>query len=109
MQQAYLIAEIGVNHNGDMDLARKLILAARDAGADAVKFQTFTAKTLVSQGTSKVRYQEETTSADETHYEIISKLELGRPEHIELFEFCSETGIDFLSTPYVTTHPLITK
>lgn len=96
----YLIAEIGVNHNGDMDLARKMVVAAKEAGADAVKFQTFTADTLVSRGTPKVRYQEQTTSKDETHFEMIRKLELKREHHRPLVEFCEATGVDFISTPY---------
>jgi N,N'-diacetyllegionaminate synthase len=96
----YLIAEIGVNHNGDMDLARKMVIAAKESGADAVKFQTFTADTLVSRGTPKVRYQEHTTSKDETHYAMISKLELKREHHAPLMQFCEKVGVDFISTPY---------
>jgi len=100
LPRVYLIAEIGVNHNGDLQLARDMIIAAKHSGADAVKFQTFTADTLVSPTTPKVRYQESTTSKDETHYEMIKKLELGRAEHYDLIKFCGENGIDFLSTPY---------
>jgi len=100
LTQAYLIAEIGVNHNGDVGLAREMVLAAKSAGADAVKFQTFTAAMLVTQGTPKVAYQEVTSSPEETHYEMIRKLELGKQEHLELAAFCAEVGIDFLSTPY---------
>jgi N,N'-diacetyllegionaminate synthase len=96
----FLIAEIGVNHNGDMQLAKKMIDAAKSSGADAVKFQTFTAKALVSQGTPKVRYQESTTSPEETHYEMIQKLELKRADHFFLKTYCEEVGIEFLSTPY---------
>ena len=96
----YLIAEIGVNHGGDMELANKMILAAKASGADAVKFQTFTAEALVSKGTPKVRYQESTTSKDETHYEMIRKLELKREHHKPLMEFCHKVGVDFISTPY---------
>lgn len=100
LTRAYLIAEIGVNHNGDMGMARRMVLAAKRAGADAVKFQTFTAATLVTRGTPKVSYQESASSRGETHYEMIRKLELGRPEHRELVAFCAAEGIDFLSTPY---------
>jgi sialic acid synthase SpsE len=96
----YLIAEIGVNHGGDIDLARKMVVAAKESGADAVKFQTFTAETLVSRGTPKVRYQEITTSKDETHYEMIRKLELKREHHKPLIQFCEQIGVDFISTPY---------
>jgi N,N'-diacetyllegionaminate synthase len=96
----YVIAEIGVNHNGDSGLAKQMILAAKDAGADAVKFQTFTADTLVARGTPKVGYQESTTSPEESHYEMIKRLELGRPQHIDLIDYCDSIGIDFISTPY---------
>jgi len=96
----FLIAEIGVNHNGDMHLAKRMIDAAKSSGADAVKFQTFTAEALVSQGTPKVRYQESTTSPEETHYEMIQKLELKRDDHFLLKTYCEEVGIEFLSTPY---------
>jgi N,N'-diacetyllegionaminate synthase len=98
--QAYLIAEIGVNHNGDVNLAREMIMAAKLAGADAVKFQTFTAETLASIDTPKVKYQEDTTSSDETHYEMLRKLELSKSTHRKLFDFCAKANIDFLSTPY---------
>lgn len=98
--KTFLIAEIGVNHNGEMKLAKKMIDAARSSGADAVKFQTFTAEALVSQGTPKVRYQETRTSPNESHYEMIRKLELKRKDHFLLKSFCEEVGIEFLSTPY---------
>jgi len=98
--QCYVIAEIGVNHNGDMQLARQMIDAAKASGADAVKFQTFTAETLVSQGTPKVHYQESTTAPDESHYEMIRKLELRREDHTALKAYCKQAGVTFLSTPY---------
>ena len=98
--QCYLIAEIGVNHNGDMGLAQEMIHAAKDAGADAVKFQTFSAEKLVSHGTPKVRYQESTTALEESHYEMIHKLELSKKNHFLLKEAAEELGITFLSTPY---------
>ena len=98
--RTYLVAEIGVNHNGDVGLARDLVHAAKEVGADAVKFQTFTASTLVGLGTPKVAYQENTTSPDESHYEMIERLELSRPAHHELFDLCVNLDIDFISTPY---------
>jgi N-acetylneuraminate synthase/N,N'-diacetyllegionaminate synthase len=96
----YIIAEIGVNHNGNMKQARKMIAAAKDAGADAVKFQTFTAKALVTKGTPKARYQETTTDAGETHFDMIERLELKRDQHLPLMKHCDAIGIDFISTPY---------
>ena len=100
LPRAYLIAEIGVNHNGDTDLARKLVVAAKRAGADAVKFQTFTAASLVTPGTPKVRYQNDSTAPDESHFDMLRKLELGEAEHREMVSWCAEVGIAFLSTPY---------
>jgi len=100
INKSLLIAEIGVNHNGDMQLAKKMINAAKSSGADAVKFQTFTANDLVSRGTPKVHYQKSTTSPDESHYEMIKKLELKREDHFLLKEYCEKVGIEFLSTPY---------
>ncbi len=100
LKKCYLIAEIGVNHNGDMDLARKMIDAAIASGADAVKFQTFKAGTLVTKGTPKVRYQEATTTPGETHYQMIEKLELKEDQHVLLKDYCDVNGVDFISTPY---------
>ncbi len=96
----YIIAEIGVNHNGDIDLAKRMILSAKENGANAVKFQTFTANALVTRETKKVRYQEETTSPSESHYEMIRKLEFSRENHQIAFEYCNSLNIDFISTPY---------
>ena len=100
LKQCYLIAEIGVNHNGDMTLARKMIDAAKSSGANAVKFQTFTADALVSKGTPKVKYQEATTSPKESHYEMIKKLELRKKDHLPLKKYSEKLGLDFISTPY---------
>lgn len=95
-----IIAEIGVNHNGDMVLARKMIDCAKKSGADAVKFQTFTAEKLVSKETPKVKYQKETTSPGESHYEMLKKLELPYDEHPKLKEYSEKVGLTFISTPY---------
>lgn len=96
----YIIAEIGVNHNGDMNMAKELILSAKQCGANAVKFQTFKAEQLVSRGTPKVDYQKRTSSPNETHYEMIKNLELSYEDHFILKDFTEEKGIDFISTPY---------
>ena len=82
----FTIAEIGVNHNGDMNLAKEMIHAAKEAGADAVKFQTFKAEKLVSKDTPKVKYQKITTSAGESHFEMIKNLELSCENHFLLME-----------------------
>ena len=100
LQKTYFIAEIGVNHNGDMILAKKMISEAKKAGADAVKFQTFKAKSLVSPGTPKVKYQKSTTNKKESHYDMIKFLELSENNHFILKDFCKKKKIDFLSTPY---------
>lgn len=100
ISSCYVIAEIGVNHNGDMSLAKEMISAAKECGADAVKFQTFKASSLVSKGTPKVLYQNDTTSPNESHYDMIEKLELPEEAHYLLFDYCKSQGVDFLSTPY---------
>jgi N,N'-diacetyllegionaminate synthase len=100
LEQSFIIAEIGVNHNGDITLAKKLIEAAKKAGADAVKFQTFTAASLVSPGTPKVRYQLKSSPVNETHYEMLKRLELSKQDHLDLVAYCQVLEIDFISTPY---------
>ena len=98
----YFVAEIGVNHCGDINLAKEMILAAKKSGANAVKFQTFSADAFVTPNTPKVKYQEKTTSPKETHYEMIKSLELSKEKHQILFDFCKKQRIKFLSTPYDT-------
>jgi N,N'-diacetyllegionaminate synthase len=100
LSRTYIIAEIGVNHNGSVELAKKMIVEAKRCGADAVKFQTFTAQSLVGKNVPKVKYQKETTDKDETHYEMIRLLELSQESHHQLWKICQTEGIDFLSTPY---------
>lgn len=96
----YIIAEAGVNHNGSLDTALQLVDAAAEAGAGAVKFQTFTAERLVRKNAPKAEYQKQTTGTGESQYEMLRRLELPRAAHETLLERCSARGIDFLSTPF---------
>jgi len=96
----FIIAEAGVNHNGSLELAKKLVDVAVEAGADAVKFQTFKAKNLVSKEAKKAKYQVKNTGNNESQYEMLKKLELGFDKFAELKEYCNEKGIMFLSTPF---------
>lgn len=95
-----IIAEAGVNHNGDMALARQLIDVAADAGADLVKFQTFQADKLVTRGARKAEYQTRTTDAEESQHDMIRALELTRKMHVELIAHCATRGIRFHSTGF---------
>lgn len=95
----FIIAEAGVNHNGDINIAKKLIDAALEAGADAVKFQTFKTENLVTKGAPKAQYQKETTGGG-NQYEMLKRLELNYEEHILLKRYCEEKGIMFISTPF---------
>ena len=96
----FIIAEAGVNYNGSLELAKKLIDVAVDAGANAVKFQTFKTENLVSKNAKKAEYQKETTDAKESQFEMIKKLELDVDTHYELIEYCNSKNIMFLSTPF---------
>lgn len=96
----YIIAEAGVNHNGSLDMAKRLVEVAAQTGADAVKFQTFKAERLVSRTAPKAEYQTRTTDAAESQLEMIRKLELDEAAHAALFEHCDKCGIAFLSTPF---------
>ncbi|MFT3858159.1 MAG: N-acetylneuraminate synthase [Aquabacterium sp.] len=95
-----IIAEAGVNHNGDLDLAMQLVDAAAQAGADMVKFQTFSADRLATTAAKKARYQTQTTSSDESQHAMLRRLELTRPMHEALIAHCSERGIAFFSTGF---------
>jgi N,N'-diacetyllegionaminate synthase len=96
----YIIAEAGVNHNGDLTQALELVEHAVQAGADAVKFQTFRAEHLASQSAPKAEYQMRNTDQAETQYEMLRKLELSMPMHLALIERCEKLGIEFLSTAF---------
>jgi len=96
----FIIAEAGVNHNGSVELAKKLIDVASVAGVDAVKFQTFKTENLVSKNAKKAEYQKETTDAEESQFEMIKKLELDTDSHHELIKYCKTKNIMFLSTPF---------
>lgn len=96
----FIIAEAGVNHNGSIELAKKLIDAACDARADAVKFQTFKSEKVISKFAEKAEYQKESTSNNESQLEMVKKLELDEEAHKLLIDYCLEKKIMFLSTPF---------
>jgi N-acetylneuraminate synthase/N,N'-diacetyllegionaminate synthase len=96
----FIIAEVGVNHNGSLDLAKELVDVARFAGADCVKFQTFKAEDIVTEFAPKAQYQLEATDKNESQLQMLKKLELSFDAHKELIEYCRKLEIEFLSTPY---------
>lgn len=95
-----VIAEAGVNHNGDVELAKRLVDAAYDAGADYIKFQTFKADNLVTVKARKAAYQERQTGSEESQYSMLKKLELSYRDFMVLNDYCGIKGISFLSTPF---------
>jgi len=99
-QPVFIIAEAGVNHNGNLEMAKQLVDAAVEAGADAVKFQTFKAENVVLKTAPKARYQKETTDVAESQYEMLKKLELTEQDFAELMNYCDQKGILFMSTPH---------
>ena len=96
----FIIAEAGVNHNGSLELAKRLIDVAKRAGADAVKFQTFKTENLLTQEAPKAEYQKENGPADESQFAMIKKLELDLGAHQELMQYAKQKEILFLSTPF---------
>jgi len=100
MNKVFIIAEAGVNHNGSIELAKRLIDVACNAGVDAVKFQTFKAENLVSKNAQKAAYQKQTTDVNESQFDMIKKLELDLNTHKELMAYCQKRNIMFLSTPF---------
>ncbi len=97
---AFIIAEIGVNHNGNLELARQLINIAADAGASAVKFQTFKTEKLVTRQAAKADYQTQTTGSEESQFEMLKRLELSPADHKAVLAYCRDRKILFLSTPF---------
>ena len=99
-RKTLIIVEAGVNHNGSIELAKKMIDAAVEAGADAIKFQTFKAEKVVSRYAPKAEYQKKTTTDGESQLEMIKKLELDAAAHQTLIDYCKKRNIQFLSTPF---------
>jgi N,N'-diacetyllegionaminate synthase len=100
MSKVFIIAEAGVNHNGSVKTAKKMVDAAASAGADAIKFQTFRAQSLVSKFAPKAMYQKKTVGKAESQLEMIMKLEMGLNAHKELIRYCRSKKIIFLSSPF---------
>lgn len=100
MDRVIIIAEAGVNHNGNYNLAKQMVEAAKEAGADYIKFQTFRPEKLVSKCAEKAEYQKKTTGADESQLQMLQKLTLSDDKFVELKRYCDEIGIGFLSTPF---------
>jgi N-acetylneuraminate synthase len=96
----FIVAEAGVNHNGSLDLALQLVDKARDAGADAVKFQTFRANDLIAAGAPKAEYQKRQVGAEESQLDMVRRLELSASDHRRIAEHCADRGIEFMSTPF---------
>lgn len=96
----FIIAEAGINHNGDINIARKMIDAASIAGADAIKFQTFITENMVVRKSPKADYQKANGNPDQTQFEMLKKLELSGSDFAELKSYCEKKDIVFLSTPF---------
>ena len=99
-EQTCIIAEAGVNHNGSLETAKRLVDVAAEAGADVVKFQSFRADRLATEGAPKADYQRDTTDAAESQIEMLRRLELSEAHHFELIEHCRHRDLEFLSTPF---------
>ena len=100
MSRVFIIAEAGVNHNGDLDVAKKMIDAAKDFGADAIKFQAFKAENIVLKNAPKANYQKKFTDKYESQFDMLKKLEIGFEAHSELMDYCKRSGLIFLSSPF---------
>lgn len=100
MDKVVVIAEAGVNHNGRIDLAKRLIDVAAEAGVDYVKFQTFKAEKLVQKKAKKASYQIDNTGSDDSQFEMLKKLELQYKDHAILIQYCNDKKVKFLSTAF---------
>lgn len=99
-EKVIIIAEAGVNHNGDIELAKQLIDVAAEAGVDYVKFQTFKADKLVTKSAARAEYQNTNTKNTDSQYEMLKKLELSEADHLELMAYCKKKNVKFLSTGF---------
>jgi N,N'-diacetyllegionaminate synthase len=99
-KKVFIIAEAGVNHNGSIELAKKLIDVASESGADAVKFQTFKAENLATKNAKKANYQMETTDLRESQFQMLKKFEINFKMHKQLISYCKKKSIMFLSSPF---------
>lgn len=100
MESVYIIAEAGVNHNGDVELAKQMVLKAKEVGADAIKFQTFITENLVTKYAEKAQYQKTDLDIVQTQYQMLKRVELTYENFRELKILCESINIDFLSTPF---------
>ena len=100
MTRTMIIAEAGVNHNGRLNFAKKLVDAASSAGADYIKFQAFKSKNLVTRNLDKAHYQKKSGGSSESQYEMLKKLELSQDELTELFIYCSKKKIGFMASAF---------
>lgn len=98
LKKTFIIAEAGVNHNGSLSLAKKLVIAAKSAGANAIKFQTFKAEDIISKKAKKISYQKKNRLDKENQYHLLKRLELSEKNFIELYSFCKKKKIEFIST-----------
>jgi N,N'-diacetyllegionaminate synthase len=100
MKHVFIIAETGANHNGSLDLAYKLVDVASESGADVVKFQTGKAEKVISRYAPKAEYQKKTTDKSESQLEMCKKLDLDYQAHLKLIDYCRQSRIRFLSSPF---------
>src|SRR5262245_48018035 len=100
MKRTFIIAEAGVNHNGDLRIAMKLVDVASRAGADAVKFQTFVPELMVSRQAPTAGYQRKRTAKEESQFDMLNRLRLDEAAHRKLISYCRKRGIQFISSPF---------